>query len=79
LFRDKKDPQFIPFGSPLDKDLSVGIRSGQLKLSGYVVLLKVTGKTLLMSSIIREEVAELFEPSIQGGLKLVLSTAIINC
>ncbi|KAF5367521.1 hypothetical protein D9758_003622 [Tetrapyrgos nigripes] len=37
LFRDKKDPQFIPFGSPLDKDLSVGIRSGQLKLSGEEV------------------------------------------
>lgn len=47
LFRDKKDPQFIPFGSPLDKDLSVGIRSGQLKLTG-------------------EEVADLFEPSIQA-------------
>ncbi|KAJ3744472.1 hypothetical protein DFH05DRAFT_1617472 [Lentinula detonsa] len=37
LFRDKRDPQFISFGSPLDKDLSVGIRSGQLKLSGAEV------------------------------------------
>ena len=34
LFRDSRDPQFVPFGSPLDKDLSVGIRSGQLKLTG---------------------------------------------
>lgn len=34
LFRDKKDLQFIPFGSPLDKDLTVGIRGGQLKLTG---------------------------------------------
>lgn len=34
LFRDKRDPQFILFGSPLDKDLSVGIRTGQLRLSG---------------------------------------------
>jgi hypothetical protein len=34
LFRDKKDMQFIPFGSPLDKDNSVGIRGGQLKLEG---------------------------------------------
>lgn len=34
LFRDKKDLQFVPFGSPLDKDLSVGIRGGQLKLDG---------------------------------------------
>lgn len=37
LFRDKRDPQFIPFGSPLDKDLLVGIRSGQLKLTGEEV------------------------------------------
>ncbi|KAG6878453.1 hypothetical protein C0992_008130 [Termitomyces sp. T32_za158] len=34
LFRERKDLQFIPFGSPLDKDLSVGIRAGQLKLTG---------------------------------------------
>jgi hypothetical protein len=34
LFRDKKDVQYIPFGSPLDKDTVVGIRSGQLKLTG---------------------------------------------
>ncbi|ESK94661.1 hypothetical protein Moror_14297 [Moniliophthora roreri MCA 2997] len=49
LFRNKNDPQFIVFGSPLDKDPSVGIRSGQLRLSGA-------------------EVAELFEPSIQGAV-----------
>ena len=34
LFRDRKDLQYIPFGSPLDKDLKAGIRAGQLKLSG---------------------------------------------
>lgn len=34
LFRDKKEPQYVQFGSPLDKDLSVGIRQGQLKLTG---------------------------------------------
>ncbi|KAG2132335.1 hypothetical protein DEU56DRAFT_952549 [Suillus clintonianus] len=32
LFRDKKELQFVPFGSPLDKDLSAGIHGGQLKL-----------------------------------------------
>ncbi|TFY76405.1 hypothetical protein EWM64_g7606, partial [Hericium alpestre] len=37
LFRDKKDVQFVPFGSPLDKDLSVGIRGGSLKLTGEQV------------------------------------------
>ncbi|KIY51050.1 hypothetical protein FISHEDRAFT_37884 [Fistulina hepatica ATCC 64428] len=34
LFRDKRESQYILFGSPLDKDPSVGIRSGQLKLTG---------------------------------------------
>lgn len=37
LFRSKSDPQYIPFGSPLDRDSKVGIRGGQLKLAGYVV------------------------------------------
>ncbi|KAI0342873.1 hypothetical protein BDW22DRAFT_1407386 [Trametopsis cervina] len=34
LFRDNKELQFVPFGSPLDKDMTVGIRGGQLKLTG---------------------------------------------
>ncbi|KAJ3531699.1 hypothetical protein NM688_g7538 [Phlebia brevispora] len=34
LFRDSKELQFVPFGSPLDKDLTVGIRGGQLRLTG---------------------------------------------
>ena len=34
LFRDKKEPQYVLFGSPLDKDPSAGIRQGQLKLTG---------------------------------------------
>ena len=34
LFRDKKEPQYVQFGSPLDKDLTAGIRQGQLKLTG---------------------------------------------
>ncbi|KAI0784588.1 hypothetical protein C8Q75DRAFT_724303 [Abortiporus biennis] len=37
LFRDSKELQFVPFGSPLDKDLTVGIRGGQLKLTGAEV------------------------------------------
>ncbi|KAI0044928.1 hypothetical protein FA95DRAFT_1583585 [Auriscalpium vulgare] len=37
LFRDKKDLQYVLFGSPLDKDTSVGVRSGQLKLTGAEV------------------------------------------
>lgn len=38
LFRNKDEPQFIPFGSPLDKDLKAGIRGGQLKLTGFVAI-----------------------------------------
>ena len=38
LFRDDKELQFVPFGSPLDRDMSVGIRGGQLKLTGSVPL-----------------------------------------
>ncbi|TFK36651.1 hypothetical protein BDQ12DRAFT_236216 [Crucibulum laeve] len=37
LFRDRREMQFIPFGSPLDKDPNVGIRAGQLKLTGNEV------------------------------------------
>ncbi|KAG6330080.1 hypothetical protein ID866_9008, partial [Astraeus odoratus] len=37
LFRDKHEIQWVPFGSPLDKDLSVGIRGGSLKLTGAEV------------------------------------------
>ncbi|KAH9945444.1 uncharacterized protein BXZ73DRAFT_38991 [Epithele typhae] len=37
LFREQNTLQFVPFGSPLDKDLSAGIRSGQLKLTGAEV------------------------------------------
>ena len=34
LFKNKDEAQYIRFGSLRDKDLAVGIRSGQLKLSG---------------------------------------------
>ncbi|KAF9243386.1 hypothetical protein BU15DRAFT_86367 [Melanogaster broomeanus] len=37
LFREKNDIQWVPFGSPLDKDNAVGIRSGSLKLTGAEV------------------------------------------
>lgn len=34
LFRNRAEVQYLPFGSPLDKDHSVGIRSGKLRLTG---------------------------------------------
>ncbi|KAF8989887.1 hypothetical protein BDQ17DRAFT_1372600 [Cyathus striatus] len=33
-FKDDKDPQYIKFGTARDRELSLGIRAGQLKLSG---------------------------------------------
>jgi hypothetical protein len=33
-FRDPTDPQYIKFGRARDKDASLGIRAGQLKLEG---------------------------------------------
>lgn len=36
-FRDKKEPQFVHFGSPFDKDMAYGIRNGQLRLTGAEV------------------------------------------
>ena len=33
-FRDIAEPQFIRFGSARDRDLTLNIRSGQLKLAG---------------------------------------------
>jgi hypothetical protein len=35
-FRDAEEPQFIKFGSLKDKDPRVGIRSGQIRLNGWV-------------------------------------------
>ena len=34
LFRSRTEVQFLPFGSPLDKDPNVGIRGGKLRLTG---------------------------------------------
>ena len=34
LFRNRDEVQFLHFGSPLDKDPSVGIRGGKLRLTG---------------------------------------------
>lgn len=34
LFRTRAEAQYLDFGSPLDKDSTVGIRNGKLKLTG---------------------------------------------
>lgn len=35
-FRDPSDPQYVKFGTARDRDPSLGIRAGQLKLDGRV-------------------------------------------
>ena len=37
-FRNSEKPQYIRFGTAKDKDLSVGIRSGQIRLNGWVLM-----------------------------------------
>lgn len=37
-FRSASDVCLVPFGSTTDRDLTHGIRSGKLKLTGYVSL-----------------------------------------
>ncbi|KAF9563201.1 hypothetical protein CPC08DRAFT_633052 [Agrocybe pediades] len=59
LFRDRNELQFIPFGSPLDKDTSVGIRAGQLRLSGH------------NSNVYALAVANLFEPSVDAAVNCI--------
>ena len=67
LFRDKNEIQWVPFGSPLDKDLSAGIRGGSLKLTGYWPLF-LFALCLSNSNRNSAEVAELFEPSVQAAV-----------
>jgi hypothetical protein len=39
LFRKPDEPSYVEFGTVCDKDLKYDIRSGQLKLAGFVHLL----------------------------------------
>jgi len=62
-FRNSNEPSYIKFGTGRDRDPSVGIRSGQLRLPGYVRLFCYAGSLI---GAPREEVAALFQPSIDG-------------
>lgn len=39
-FRNQEEPSYIKFGGVRDKDTAFGIRSGQLKLPGQVLIYK---------------------------------------
>ncbi|KAI6108131.1 hypothetical protein F5141DRAFT_1120837 [Pisolithus sp. B1] len=49
LFRDKSEIQWVPFGSPLDKDVSVGIRGGSLKLTWVAELFEPSVRAAVAS------------------------------
>ncbi len=68
-FRNAEEPAYVKFGSMKDKDLALDIRSGQLKLAGYVsfhIILDVTD-----SHLHRTEVASFFEPSVKAIIDVV--------
>jgi hypothetical protein len=67
LFRDRTETQYIVFGSPFDKDASLGIRSGQLKLTGCVSRHPNIHNRRPHRGC-RNEVAELFEPSVEAAV-----------
>lgn len=58
------DPQFINFGDVKDVDMRLGIRSGQLKILGYVCFSDWPGILDILCSI-RSDVASFFAPSIE--------------
>ncbi|KAG6867786.1 hypothetical protein C0993_011116 [Termitomyces sp. T159_Od127] len=60
-FRNIDEPSFIKFGGLRDKDLTLGIRSGQLKLNGMSECQKLKSSADLMSSLL--EIKEPFDVS----------------
>jgi hypothetical protein len=63
-FRNPEEPSYIRFGGARDRDPSVDIRSGQMKLPGCVgsCLEKFTALNIVFSA----DVAQLFQPSIDA-------------
>jgi hypothetical protein len=69
-FRNPDEPSYVKFGSTRDKDLKYDIRSGQLKLAGFVHLLWDAYLANLMFFILySQDVADLFEPSVHAIIR----------
>lgn len=72
-FRNESDPQYIKFGGTRDNDQNHGIRFGQLKLAGCILLLQFFINLLnVISSLFRTDVATFFQPSIDCVVEAIM-------
>ena len=71
-FRNSEHAHFIKFGGLRDNDASKGIRSGQLKLAGYVRLSIAIARIDGIHHFCRSDVARFFAPSLQCILEAIL-------
>ena len=69
-FRGVDSPSFIRFGGMRDRDVSVDIKNGQMKLAGSVIHLFVH-PSLSLTQLRRSVVATFFEPSLSAILEAV--------
>ena len=69
-FKDPAERSYVKFGSMRDKDPAVGIKGGQLQLSGYTAHIYALGYSLILS-LLRQEVESLFKPSISAIIDAV--------
>jgi hypothetical protein len=67
-FRNPDEPSYVKFGTVRDKDPKYDIRSGQLKLAGFVHFFWEIYFPKLMLPY-SQDVADLFEPSVQAIIK----------
>lgn len=70
-FRNSNEPQYIKFGSIRDNDTTVNVRSGQLKLQGWVNCLRTVVHYLTSFNITSADVALFFQPSIDCIVRAV--------
>ena len=64
-FRDSKEPLYIKFGRTRDRDDELGIRNGQLRISGYYSLHHLMLSCLALIIHPRQDIASFFEPCIR--------------
>jgi len=65
-FRKLDEPSYIKFGTVRYKDPKYDIRSGRLKLAGFVHVLRIHPEFMFFFFSHSQDVADLFEPSINA-------------
>ncbi|KAF8883234.1 hypothetical protein BD779DRAFT_1472553 [Infundibulicybe gibba] len=68
-FGNADDSAFIKFGTPRDHDADLGIRSGQLRLGGWVIHFRIRVHSL---TSYRVDVASFFDPSVQCIVQAII-------